>query len=156
MGRWVSGTWGTAGTFSFLVARARKQASCSSVGASRLKSICCVVCVNSVAQLCLTLCDPMDYRTPGSSVHGFPGKNTGVGCHFHLQEIFLNQGLNRCLLSLLHWQTKFLTTSTTWERLAKLMQSVPAFSGLELRNSYCVSINTSTVTSFLIFRKCRT
>ena len=25
----------------------------------------------------------------------FPGKNTGVGCHFLLQEIFLTQGLNR-------------------------------------------------------------
>ena len=35
----------------------------------------------SVAQLCLTLCDPMDCSPPGSSVHGdSPGKNTGVGC----------------------------------------------------------------------------
>ena len=38
------------------------------------------------AQLCLTLCDPMDYSLPVSSVHGiFPGKNTRVGCHFLLQ-----------------------------------------------------------------------
>ena len=36
----------------------------------------------SVAQSCLTLCDPMDCSPPGSSVHGnSPGKNTGVGCH---------------------------------------------------------------------------
>ena len=28
------------------------------------------VCVCSVAQLCLILCDPMDYSPPGSSVHG--------------------------------------------------------------------------------------
>ena len=27
----------------------------------------------------------------------FPGKNTGVGCHFLLQRIFLTQGLNLCL-----------------------------------------------------------
>ena len=27
----------------------------------------------------------------------FPGKNTGVGCHFLLQEIFPNQGLNPSL-----------------------------------------------------------
>ena len=33
------------------------------------------------------------------------GKNTGVGCHFLLQGIFLIQGLN---LSLLHWQADFL------------------------------------------------
>ena len=33
-----------------------------------------------VAQLCLTLCNPMDCSPPGSSVHGdSPGKNTGVG-----------------------------------------------------------------------------
>ena len=39
-----------------------------------------------VAQSCPTLCDPMDYSPPGSSVHGdSPGKNTGVGCHFLLQ-----------------------------------------------------------------------
>ena len=31
----------------------------------------------------------------------FPGKNTGVGCHFLLQGVFLTQGSN---LHLLHWQ----------------------------------------------------
>ena len=34
----------------------------------------------------------------------FPGKNTGVRCHFLLQEILPTQGLNPCLLQLLHWQ----------------------------------------------------
>ena len=37
---------------------------------------------------------PSDGTLPSSSVHGFPGKSTGVGCHFLLQEIFLTQGLN--------------------------------------------------------------
>ena len=33
-----------------------------------------------VTQSCPTLCDPMDYSPPGSSVHGdSPGKNIGVG-----------------------------------------------------------------------------
>ena len=27
----------------------------------------------------------------------FPGENTGVGCHFLLQGIFLTQGSNLCL-----------------------------------------------------------
>ena len=31
----------------------------------------------------------------------FPGKNTGVDCHFLLQEILLTQGSNQCLLGLL-------------------------------------------------------
>ena len=58
-----------------------------------------------VAQSCPTLCDPMDYSPPGSSVHGaFPGKNTGVGCHDLLQGIFQTQGSNLHLLHLLHWQ----------------------------------------------------
>ena len=35
----------------------------------------------------------------------FIGKNTGVGCHFLLQGIWLNQGSNLHLLCLLHWQT---------------------------------------------------
>ena len=53
-------------------------------------------------QSCLTLCDPMDYSPPGTSVHGdSPGKNTGVGYYALLQGIFSTQGLN---LRLLHWQ----------------------------------------------------
>ena len=50
-----------------------------------------------VAQLCLTLCDPMDCSPPGSSVH-FPDKSTGVGCYFLFQGIFPNQGSNPSLL----------------------------------------------------------
>ena len=33
----------------------------------------------------------------------FPGKNTGVGCHFLLQRIFRTQRLNPGALCLLHW-----------------------------------------------------
>jgi len=52
-----------------------------------------------VTQLCLTPCDSMDCSLPGSSVHGiFPGKSTGVSCHFLLQGIFLTQGLSPDLL----------------------------------------------------------
>ena len=55
---------------------------------------------SEVAQSCPTVCDPMACSPPGSSVHEiFPGKNTGVGCHFLLWEIFPTQGLN---LGLLH------------------------------------------------------
>ena len=34
----------------------------------------------------------------------FPGKNTGVGCHFLLQRIFQTRGSNLHLLCPLHWQ----------------------------------------------------
>ena len=43
-----------------------------------------------------------------------PGKNTGVGCHFLLQDIFLIQGSKPHLLRLLHWGRSF-TTSAIWE-----------------------------------------
>ena len=36
--------------------------------------------VSKVLQSCLTLCDSMDSSPPGSSVHGIPGKDTGVDC----------------------------------------------------------------------------
>ena len=52
---------------------------------------------------------------------GFPGKNTGVGCHALLQRIFLSQGLNLHLLhcqadSLLlsHWESTITLTLLLW------------------------------------------
>ena len=41
---------------------------------------------SEVAQSCPTLCDPwtVAYQAPLSV--GFPGNNTGVGCHFLLQK----------------------------------------------------------------------
>ena len=52
-----------------------------------------------VAQVCLTLCDPVNCSLPGSSVHwDFPSKNTGVCCLALLQRIFPTQGLNPGLL----------------------------------------------------------
>ena len=46
-----------------------------------------------VAQLFLTLCDPwtVAYQTPPWN---FSGKNTGVGCHFILQKIFPDPGID--------------------------------------------------------------
>ena len=43
----------------------------------------------------------MDRSRPRPGPWDFPGKNTGVCCHFHLQGIFLTRGLR---LHLLHWQ----------------------------------------------------
>ena len=60
------------------------------------------------AKLRPTLCDPMDcitHQAPPSM--SSPGKNTGVGCHALLQEIFWTQGSNPRILHLLH-------TSASW------------------------------------------
>ena len=48
--------------------------------------------------------DPARLLSPWDS----PGKNTGMGCHFLLQGIFLTQGSN---LHLLHWQVDFFFTT---------------------------------------------
>ena len=60
-----------------------------------------------VIQLCLTLCNLMDYSLPGSSVHrDSPGKNPGVDFHALLRGIFPNQrsnmGLPHCRQILYH------------------------------------------------------
>ena len=57
------------------------------------------------AQSYQTLCyphglEPIRLLSPWDS----PGKDTGVGCHFHIQGIFPTQGSNPHLLCLLHWQ----------------------------------------------------
>ena len=63
------------------------------------------LCCAKSLQSCLTLCNPMDWSLPGSSVHGdSPGRNTGMGCPAFFQGIFPTQGSNLCLLHLLHWQ----------------------------------------------------
>ena len=61
---------------------------------SRNRRNTCAVCV--VAQLCPTLATPQTLacQAPWDSL----GKNTGVGCHFLLQGIFLTQESNPCLL----------------------------------------------------------
>ena len=55
------------------------------------------------------------FSTPWTVAHQahlsmeFPGKNTGVGCHFLLWVIIPTQGSKLCLLHLLHWQGRFFT-----------------------------------------------
>ena len=61
--------------------------------------VCVCVCVYSQSLGCVRL-----FVAPGIVAArllcqwNFPGKNTGVGCHFLFQGIFLTQGLNSSLL----------------------------------------------------------
>ena len=64
------------------------------------------------AQPCPTLRPPGLQPTRLLCPWNSPGKNTGVGCHFLLQGIFLTQGLN---LPLLHWQVDFFTPEPAGE-----------------------------------------
>ena len=80
----------------------------------------------------LSLCDsikPNRFLCP----RDFPDKNTGVGCHFLLQEIFSTQGSNLGLLCLKHWQVDSLPLSH-WETHN---------SSLELFNLCCIFFSVS-------------
>ena len=66
-----------------------------------------------------------------------PGKNTGVGCHFFFQGIFLTQGLNLSLLHLLRWQGDSLPLVPPGKPLLLLLLS--RFSRAEL----CVTPETA-------------
>ena len=62
------------------------------------------VCAKSF-QSCLTICNPMDCSSPGSSVHGIlqARKLERVAIPF-FKGIFPPQGSNPLLFNLLHWQ----------------------------------------------------
>ena len=92
-------------------------------------------------QLCLTLCDPVDYSWPGSSVRGFYRQEywSGLSCPSpgHLPDpgtepmSFMFPGL----------AGRFFTTSITWEALLSVRspgKSEPILSNKPLSFSLCV------------------
>ena len=70
----------------------------------RISAAAAVQSLRSVSLLRLHRLQPTRYFCP----QDFPGKNTGVGCHFLLQGIFPTQGSNSCFL---HWQAGSLPLS---------------------------------------------
>ena len=81
--------------------------------------VCVCVCTRVHMHVCMQACSvvsdslwhhrllPARLLCPWTS----PGKNTGVGCHFLLQGVFLTLGSNPDLLPLLHWQVGSLPLS---------------------------------------------
>ena len=64
-----------------------------------------IMCVCASLQSCLTFWDPMDFSTPGFSVHGIlQARILEWVAIFSSKGIFPTQGLNPSLLCLLHWQ----------------------------------------------------
>ena len=69
---------------------------------------------SEVAQLCPTLCDPMDCSLPGSSnPWDFPSKSTGVGCHCLLLGIVKSWQAFHHLLILYSGQTLLIDHNPT-------------------------------------------
>ena len=117
--------------------------------------IICRCCL--VTKSCLTLLGPHGlWPTKFLCPWDFLGKNTGVGCQFLLQGIFLTQGSNPCLL---HWQVDSLplshqgsNTNPSYNEVSphtdqnghhqKNLQTINAGEGVEKReSSYTVGWN---------------
>ena len=98
--------------------------------------------------LCAVLSCVQLFATPWTIPHqaplpmDFPGKNTGVGCHFILQGILPNQGSNSHLLCLLHCR-QILYHCDTWEAQAtryptlNALHPVPSHQALSMRLPLC-------------------
>ena len=69
-----------------------------------------------VAQLCPTLCNPMDYSLPSSSVHGdSPGKEYWSGLPYPPPGDLPNPRIKLMALTLPALAGGFFTTTATWE-----------------------------------------
>ena len=66
-------------------------------------------------QSCPTLCDPMDHRPPGSSVHGILQARILEGAAMPSSRDLPNPEIELASLKSPAWAGGFLTTSTTWE-----------------------------------------
>ena len=73
-------------------------------------------------------CSPAQLLCPRDS----SGKNTGVGCHALLQEVFLIQGLNPSLLHLLNWQVGSLLLVPPGKPVQNTISSVQLLSCVRL------------------------
>ena len=92
--RFVCALWASLAEMGFDIKR-ELAAPAALLGSSFALVPYCRLCCCLVTQSCPPLCDPMDCSPPGCSVHGdSPGRNTGVGPHFLLQEIFLTPPLS--------------------------------------------------------------
>ena len=120
-----------------------------------------VLCL--VVQLCLTLCDPIDCSPSGSSVHGdSPGKNTGVGCHALIQEIFPSQGWNPGLQALksitekryynLNYDCKFIYFYTNSVRFQLIHIEAPLLGNYNI-NNFLVSLMNCLINFLMNSRK---
>ena len=90
--------------------------------------------VCSVAQSCLTLCNPTDYSLPDFFCPwDSPGKNTAVGCHSLLQGIFLTQELNSAFSAL---AGRFFTTREGLPLLILNSPALASFLWIQMREEY--------------------
>ena len=92
----------------------------------------------------------MDCSLPGSSVHGdSQGKNTGVGCHSLLQEIFPLAGIKPMSLCLLYWQVGSLPLAVYLFTLFKILFLYRLLQDIE-DSSLCCTLGPCVLTVLYI------
>jgi hypothetical protein len=73
------------------------------------------VCARALSQLCLTLCDPMDCSSPGSSVLEFSRQECWSGLPFPTPGYLPYQGIKLRSLASLVLAGGFFTTAPCWK-----------------------------------------
>ena len=119
-------------------------------------SLTLLLCVHAkLLHFCLTLCDPFDCSPPRLLCpQDSSGKNTGGGCHALLQGISPTQGLNLCLLQLLHckwilycWVTGEAQSSTWCQLFQHLKPRSSPFWGFAIHQYLGIQIPSLPFTS---------
>ena len=90
----------------------------------------------------------------------FPGKNTGVGCHFLLQGIFPAQGSNphlsrllHCRRILSHWVTRELVLAATIRKLERVKSIINCNNSyVMIYNIYWTLKHVSVTVSIIIYK----
>ena len=123
------------------------QASVHEVSKSRTQPgdqacACMLSCFKTSDSLRLYGLQPFRPLCPWDSL----GKNTGVGCHFLLQGIFLTRNGRRVSYVYLHWLPVFFTTSATLEALSTHTHTVKTvYYNYVLTNRLITSINSDNM-----------
>ena len=86
-----------------------------------------MLCCGKPLQPCATL---QPYELWPTRLLSVPGdssdKNTGEGCYFLLQGIFLTQGMHSRLLCVLHWRVNSLLLNQSYRRGLTKFQPLPS------------------------------
>ena len=83
-----------------------------------------------------------------------PGINTGMGCHFFLQGIFLTQGSNQHLLYRLHWQAGSLPLVLSRKPIKHVLGLLLGSFYVIVDLSICVSVFVSVLCCFDYCHSC--
>ena len=103
--KWKLGKWRSASTGSEKLYEHKTVSNCMSWWLISLYTSSWIAAAVLITQSCSTVCNPMNWGPPGSSVRGtLQARILEWIAMPSSRGVFLTQGLNLCLLHVLHWQ----------------------------------------------------